>query len=67
MISGSRVFVASQGGLLLSLNLEDGSLVWSFENGEAMSASPAVAAGHLVIGTLDGTLFAFGPDPGKSS
>ncbi len=61
VLVGDRVFSATQGGEILSLNLDDGSLVWKFETGEGMAASPAVAAGYLVIGTVDGTLFAFGP------
>ena len=60
VIAGERVYVATQGGDLLSLNLETGSSVWKFETGEGFSASPALANGFLVIGSLDGTLYGFG-------
>ena len=59
VIAGKRVFIATQGGQLLALNLETGSVVWNFDTGESMTASPSVAAGYLIIGTVDGTLFAF--------
>ena len=60
VIVEDRVFIATQGGDLLSLNLNTGLSVWKFETGEGISASPAIAAGYLVIGSLDGTLFGFG-------
>jgi outer membrane protein assembly factor BamB len=40
--------------------LKTGKSVWSFEAGAPVDASPAVAAGRLVIGTADGTLYCFG-------
>jgi outer membrane protein assembly factor BamB len=34
--------------------------VWTYEAGGQFAASPAVAAGRLVIGNHDGTLYCFG-------
>jgi hypothetical protein len=35
-------------------------VAWSFEAGSGIIASPSIAAGHLVIGTVEGRLFCFG-------
>jgi outer membrane protein assembly factor BamB len=34
--------------------------VWAFETGSPLSASPAIAAGRVVIGSQDGRLYCFG-------
>ena len=33
---------------------------WTYEAGEAIDASPAIAAGRIVIGTQDGRVYCFG-------
>ena len=40
--------------------LATGAKVWEFEAGGPLSASPAIAAGRLVIGTQDGKLYCLG-------
>lgn len=57
---GPRVFVGASDGNLYALSLADGREVWRFEAGGAITASPAVADGRLVIGTEDGVLYCFG-------
>ena len=47
-------------GRLYALDAVSGKKVWEYEAGAGLSASPAVAAGKLVIGSQDGKLFAFG-------
>ena len=42
------------------LNLANGKKVWSFEIGEPIVSSPAVAQGMIVIGCDDGSVYAFG-------
>jgi outer membrane protein assembly factor BamB len=42
------------------VRLADGKLVWSYEVGEPLAASPAVADGIVVIGSDDGSVYAFG-------
>ncbi|MCP4697951.1 MAG: PQQ-binding-like beta-propeller repeat protein, partial [Gammaproteobacteria bacterium] len=36
--------------------------LWHYEIGEAITASPAVANGMIVVGAEDGYLYAFGPE-----
>jgi len=45
------------------LDLKTGRQLWTFEGGGSILASPAVAAGRLVIGTDDGNLYCFGARP----
>ena len=47
-------------GALIALELKSGTEVWRFETGAPITASPAVAAGRLVIGATDGVLYCFG-------
>ena len=54
------VFVGSNDGRLYGLDLKNGNLVWSYDGGAGFIASPAVAAGRLVIGNDDGVLYCFG-------
>jgi outer membrane protein assembly factor BamB len=54
------VVVGSEDGRLYVVRLSDGKELWSHEIGESISASPAVAAGVVVIGSEDGCVYAFG-------
>ena len=54
------MFVGSGDGRLYALDLKTGDLVESFEAGAGITASPAIAAGRLVVGTVDGQLHCFG-------
>ena len=60
VIVGKRVFVGSGDGRVYGLDLKSGKEVWRFNAGAAVLASPAVAAGRLVIGAEDGNLYCFG-------
>jgi outer membrane protein assembly factor BamB len=42
------------------LDYKSGQLVWEFNAGAPLSASPAIAAGRVVIGSEDGRLYCFG-------
>ena len=33
---------------------------WEFDAGDAITASPAIAAGRVVVGSQDGRLYCFG-------
>ena len=50
-------------GRLYMVRLSDGTKVWSFEIGESITATPAVAAGMVVVGAEDGNVYAFAPSP----
>ena len=47
-------------GALFELDLATGEPAWSFDAGESILASPAIAGGRLVIGTIEGRLYSFG-------
>ena len=42
------------------LDLASGKKVWEFDAGAGFTASPAIAGGRIVIGDIDGKVYAFG-------
>ena len=42
------------------LNIEDGREIWSYEIGAPIMGSPAVLEGMIIIGSKDGSVYAFG-------
>ena len=52
--------VGSEDGRLYMIRLSDGSKVWSYDIGQAVTSSPAVAKGMVIVGSDDGYLYAFG-------
>ena len=65
-IVGSTVFVGSQKGELVALNLENGSVYWKFSTGSPIGeSSPAYANGAVYIGDLGGWLNALNASDGK--
>jgi len=54
------VFVGSSDGKLYVLDAQTGRKVWEYDTGDALTASPAIASGRLVIGAQDGKLYCFG-------
>jgi outer membrane protein assembly factor BamB len=59
-VAGSRVYIGGNDGKLYVLDAASGKSLFEFDAGGPMPASPAVAAGRLVIGSQDGKLFCFG-------
>ncbi|MEM9553108.1 MAG: PQQ-binding-like beta-propeller repeat protein [Acidobacteriota bacterium] len=55
----ARVAIADESGVLKLFAVADGTVTWEFEGADGFVASPAVAAGHLVIPATDGTVYAF--------
>ncbi len=56
----ARVVIASVDGRLYLLRLADGKRVWSYDVGQPLQSSPAVAGGMIVVGCNDGAVYAFG-------
>ena len=52
--------VGDSAGRIVAVRAADGKLVWEFDAGGGFTGSPAVAAGHLVMASDDGTLWCFG-------
>jgi eukaryotic-like serine/threonine-protein kinase len=65
-IVGRTVFVGSQKGELVSLNLDNGAVYWKFSTGGPIGeSSPAYSGGVVYIGNLDGWLNALDASDGK--
>lgn len=60
VIAGDRVFVADHAGVLAGFKLADGAETFRYESGEDFAASPAIGGGKLLIGSVQGKLYAFG-------
>jgi outer membrane protein assembly factor BamB len=66
VIVGERALIATTAGALLALDLDDGAETFRFESGSGFLASPSFAAGTVIIGDLDGVLYAFRAAKGGS-
>ncbi|XP_075340791.1 beta-alanine-activating enzyme [Odontesthes bonariensis] len=62
--SHRQLYVASLGGRLLSLNPDNGEVLWSYSGDTAFFSSPNCSRGHIVIGSVDGNICSFS-DAGK--
>jgi outer membrane protein assembly factor BamB len=52
--------VGSDDGRVYLVQLNDGKEAWSYEIGQAIESSPAVAEEKFVIGSDDGNVYCFG-------
>src|ERR1044071_2678733 len=65
-IVGTTVFVGSQKGELVALNLDNGSVYWKYSTGNPIGeSSPAYSEGAVFIGDLGGMLHAVNARDGK--
>jgi eukaryotic-like serine/threonine-protein kinase len=65
-IVGGTVFVGSQKGELIALNLENGAVYWKYSTDSPIGeSSPSYGAGMVFIGDLGGTLHAINAPDGK--
>jgi len=63
---GHTVFVGTQKGELLALNLDNGALYWKFSTGSPIAeSSPSYSSGAVYIGDLGGWLNAINASDGK--
>lgn len=58
VIAGDKAVVSAEGKLLL-FRLSSGQVLWSVEVSDAIT-SPAIVAGHIIVGGDDGAVTAFG-------
>lgn len=58
-VSGDAIYGVTQDGWMFALDRKDGSGMWGIDIGGGAFASPSVANGYLVIGTLSSQVIAF--------
>jgi len=59
------VYLCTQAGIVLALNLETGKVRWKFSGGAPISASPCVVNNALYVGDESGKFFALNSATGK--
>jgi len=52
--------VGSDDGRVYLVSLKTGKELWSYEAGQPIGSSPAIADGRIVIGCDDGFVYCFG-------
>ena len=57
MVFDDAVVFGSSDGRLYAVNKQDGREIWRLDLGENLAVAPAFAAGRIVIGGGEGTLF----------
>ena len=66
-IADGVVYLASQKGELVALNLQDGAVRWKYSTGEGVGeSSPCVGNGVVYVGDLSGTFHAVSLTDGKA-
>ncbi len=62
VIVGDHIFIGCGDGFLYELSLDEGRLLWKYQIGRQISASPAIGEGCLVIGSegSDQFIYCFG-------
>ena len=65
VVCNDKVISCSKSGIVSILDARSGELLWEYDTGEQITASPAVIKGRFYILTAKGTLFCFGADKVK--
>jgi len=60
VICNNKLLVATRDGIVSILDAKTGKLLWEYDIGEQILASPAVVNGHFYVLTFRGNLFCFG-------
>ncbi|MDR2979551.1 MAG: PQQ-binding-like beta-propeller repeat protein [Bacteroidales bacterium] len=60
VICNDKVMVCTKTGIVSILDAKTGKLIWEYDTGEQIAASPAIIKDHFYIVTTKGTLFCFG-------
>jgi outer membrane protein assembly factor BamB len=74
VVAEGKVFVGTTGmsgriwsnpsffaGKVYALNASTGDVIWTYQTGNRIHSSPAIAYGRLYVGSNDGKLYCFGP------
>ncbi len=62
VICNDKVIVCTKTGIVSILEAKTGKLIWEYDTGEQITASPAIIKDHFYILTAKGTLFCFGKE-----
>ncbi len=65
LVRGRYVFIADAGGMVRSLDLNNGDVHWQVALGGAVYATPAESAGRLVVSSMDSCLYCLDSETGK--
>jgi outer membrane protein assembly factor BamB len=60
VICNDKLLVCTKSGIISIHNANTGALLWEYDTGEQIIASPAVINGYFYVLTSKGTLFCFG-------
>lgn len=60
VICNDKIIVCTKTGIISILEEKTGKLVWEYDTGEQITASPAIIKDHFYILTTKGALFCFG-------
>ncbi|MDR1402687.1 MAG: PQQ-binding-like beta-propeller repeat protein [Tannerellaceae bacterium] len=62
IVCDDKIIVCTKTGVVSILDTDNGKLLWEYDTGEQIIASPAIIKDHFMILTAEGTLFCFGED-----
>ena len=65
VISESRVYVGTEEGRFVCLDLSDGKILWEYKSGDAIQGAACVWDGSVVVGSGDGILQSLNASSGK--
>ena len=65
VICNHKLLVCTKTGIVSIHDTKTGDLLWEYDTGEQIIASPAVVNGYFYILTFKGTLFCFGVEGGR--
>ena len=60
VVCNDKVIVCTKTGVITIIDAKAGTLLWEYDTGEQITASPAITNGYFYILTTRGTLFCFG-------
>ncbi len=60
------VYIGDLGGLVHAVNIADGKALWTYRTASEIKSSPVVADGAVLVGSYDGSLYAFEPMSGQA-